>query len=299
MSGNVAYLAQRLPFGESEIEDIYHQKKNSMGASLVQILDNYIALGVDPIGPGTLPVADEQAKNYPWVPAKYMSPTFRLTSNRQQAIELINILADYYEKPAYLTYDVRYNLASPTLDIETGNKNEKWSSIARNVPVSSSTGQRSSQGFVNSSVDAMDLLELRNHTFQTAGATYKKGGLYRSAAAVFSERGRELNRDIQRARSTQAAHYVDERSTPDQIDLHGVTVQDGVSIALDRVWRWWDSLGEERTRKAKEGFTIVTGVGKHSAGGVSRLRVNVFKALVADGWKITVLTGQYLVTGRK
>ncbi|KAK6063159.1 smr domain-containing protein [Seiridium cupressi] len=298
--GNISYLAERLPVGESEIEEIYVQKRKSMGAAVVQILDNYIAAGIDPLGSERCPAADEQVKKYPWVPATYMAPIFGLTSSRQQAMDLIQILAAYYEKPVYLRYDVSYNISAPRLDIDTigSNPSKPWSVVAGKAPAAPRRNAPSSSA-TPTTLRSGDLAELRNHSFQAAGAAYKKGGLYRSAAAVLSERGRDLSRDLHQARSSEAAQYVNQRSKPDEIDLHGVTVQDGVGIALDRVWSWWESLGEEKARKARDGFTIVTGLGRHSAGGISPLRINVFKALVADGWKVTVLTGQYLVTGRK
>ncbi|KAG4218660.1 hypothetical protein PC116_g32860 [Phytophthora cactorum] len=102
------------------------------------------------------------------------------------------------------------------------------------------------------------------------------------------------------ANSVEANYLVDQQSTEDTIDLHGVTVQDGVEIALDRVSKWWRGLGEERVRKAKtHGLTVVTGIGRHSSDGRSPLRINVIKALVADGWKVQIQTGSCLITGRQ
>ena len=98
-----------------------------------------------------------------------------------------------------------------------------------------------------------------------------------------------------------AETLVNQQSTATTIDLHGVTVLDGVRIAKHRVWQWWDNLGEGgRVKMAKhdEGFTVVTGVGNHSVGGVSRLRQAVGAALKNDGWKVDVLTGKFRVTGR-
>lgn len=300
-AGNIEYLAERLSFGESEVQEIYYQKRKSMGASLVQIIDNYLDIDVDIPSAEGWPVVKEQTKRYPWVPPKYMAPAFILSSSEQYAIDLIQILAEYYEKPAYLKYDISYNISGPRLDIDTINKDssKSFSAIARSKAPASPSWNQPSSPVASTLLRSSDLAELRIHSFQASGAAYKKGGLYRSAAAVYSERGRDLTSHLHQARSSEAAHYVDQRSRPDSIDLHGVTVKDGVSIALDRVWAWWQSLGEERIKKARDGFTIVTGLGRHSAGGVSQLRVNVFKALVADGWKVQVLTGQYLVIGRK
>jgi hypothetical protein len=74
---------------------------------------------------------------------------------------------------------------------------------------------------------------------------------------------------------------------------------DGVRIAKQKVWNWWNNLGEDRKTLAKRnGFTVVTGVGKHSVGGVSRLRQAVGAYLKNDGWKMETLTGSFYVTGR-
>ncbi|KAH6647633.1 hypothetical protein BKA67DRAFT_539484 [Truncatella angustata] len=298
---NVTYLAERLPFGEAEIEEIYNQKGKSMGASLVQILDNYIAFDVEPAEAARIPVADEQAKKFPWVPATYMVPAFALSHTQQYALDLVQILAEYYEKPAYLRYDISYNLSAPRLDIDSigNNPNKAWAAVANSkTPVSPNWSQPNSP-MTPTTLRSSDYAEMRNHSFQAAGAAFKKGGLYRSAAAVHSERGRAFTQGLHQARSSEADYYVDQHSTADKIDLHGVTVEDGCRIALGRAWGWWESLGEDKARKAKDGFLVVTGQGRHNAGGVSPLRTNVFKALVADGWKVTVLTGQVLITGRR
>ncbi|KAI4598204.1 hypothetical protein KJ359_003088 [Pestalotiopsis sp. 9143b] len=294
---NIAYLADRLPFSESEVQYIYCEKRQSMGAALVQILDNYIEIDGDSLVTARNSASDDQAKKYPWVPAMYLTPAFCLATSRQNAVDLIGILAEYYEKPAYLRYNISYNIAGPRPEQETVN-DKTWASVGRKAPAAP-VSQQSGPSTLVSGMSSLALQEKRNHSFQAAGAAYRKGGLMRSAAAVYADRGRDQTQSMHSARSSEAALFVDQHSRPDHIDLHGVRVHDGVNIALDRVRQWWDSLGEERARKAKSGFTVVTGLGRHSAGGVSQLRVHVFKALVSDGWKVQVLTGEMLITGRK
>ncbi|KAK1771865.1 hypothetical protein QBC33DRAFT_525047 [Phialemonium atrogriseum] len=138
---------------------------------------------------------------------------------------------------------------------------------------------------------------------QTAATLRRKGAsnpLYRQAAGVYAERIREDRRAAQEAASVSYNQLVDSQSTPLKIDLHGVPVIDGVRIAKNRVRRWWEALNEEdRERKATAyGFTVVTGVGHHCSGGVSRLRQAVGTALKNDGWKMQVFTGEFFVTGR-
>jgi hypothetical protein len=66
------------------------------------------------------------------------------------------------------------------------------------------------------------------------------------------------------------------------------------------VQAWWNGLGEFRTDKARQQpFTVITGLGRHSAGGVSHLRQAVAAALLQDGWKMQVETGRFVVTGRR
>lgn len=138
---------------------------------------------------------------------------------------------------------------------------------------------------------------------QTAAALYRKGAsnpLYRQAVSVYSERAREDLRAAQEAASESYERLVDSQSTAFKIDLHGVPVIEGVRIAKNRVWQWWEGLElEDRRRKAQiQGFTVVTGLGNHSTGGVSRLQQAVRLALKNDGWKVEEFSGQFFIKGR-
>lgn len=135
----------------------------------------------------------------------------------------------------------------------------------------------------------------------SATALARQGPLARQGLVVYTERLREEHQATAARSFHQAQQLVEEQSrhTPLQIDLHGVTVLDGVRIAKHRVQLWWDSLeGNRELRAKKEGFTVVTGVGRHSANGISRLRQAVGAALRNDGWKYETLTGSFRVIGR-
>lgn len=124
--------------------------------------------------------------------------------------------------------------------------------------------------------------------------------LYRQAAGYYADRAREQGRFASQATSTAADLLVEQHSTASSIDLHGVYVQDGVRIARQRVQAWWSGLGEFRTQKARHHtFTVITGLGRHSAGGVSQLRQAVAAALLQDGWRMQVETGRFVITGRR
>ncbi|KAK3291381.1 uncharacterized protein B0H64DRAFT_427345 [Chaetomium fimeti] len=134
---------------------------------------------------------------------------------------------------------------------------------------------------------------------RAAAALRRMGPLGRQGAVVYTDRAREGRAAFTAHASREAEAHVAQQSTTTMIDLHGVFVMDGVRIAKQRVWNWWNNLGEDRKALAKRnGFTVVTGVGKHSVGGVSRLRQAVGAYLKNDGWKMETLTGSFYVTGR-
>ncbi|KAI0887960.1 uncharacterized protein GGS22DRAFT_154663 [Annulohypoxylon maeteangense] len=311
---HITLISDRLHLAPSEVTSIYHHHGASPGATVVEILNNYIALGLPHLNSHLISDTREVMKDFHWVPQEYVKATLEICSTRDDAIDIVRILADHFEKPAYLKYDVSYSLVASDLGEIVGEPQvinmsaqlpksptspKGMRATAVNLPLRSSNQPTTLEAAAAAS---KSLAESRNHSFTSAAAAFRKGKsnpLFRQAGAYYADRAREQATTFRQAINVEANYLVDSKSTEDMIDLHGVTVQDGVEIALDRVQKWWQSLGEERTRKAKRGFTVVTGLGRHSSDGRSRLRINVFKALVADGWKAEVLTGSYLITGRR
>lgn len=150
--------------------------------------------------------------------------------------------------------------------------------------------------------DAAAARESTAQSFAAANQAYRRGksdALFRPVAGVLSERAREQLERSRAAQSESYEAYVHEQSSSAHVDLHGVPVADGVRIALERTQAWWAGLGEDRARRAKaEGFIVVTGLGNHSAGGVSRMRQDVGAALKRAGWRTRTETGQFVVTGK-
>ena len=296
-----------------DVTEIYYRHNASVGATIVAIVSNYIDLGLESSDVEQFEDAKEQADKHSWVPQKYVFGVFDLCQTRQDALDIVALLGNHFKKPAYLKYDVSYSsIASKPKPATSSNKSTTTSDPQ--LAPKFMTPQRATGGAVRTdvatrpaffyethSMTSAELAATRNQSFTSAAAAFRKGRsnpLFRQVGAYYAEQTRELASRRRQAISEEAERLVDRGSTGSMIDLHGVTVADGVEIAKDRVWRWWDSLGEDRTRKARDGFTVVTGLGRHSLDGRSRLRNSVFKALVADGWKIEVLTGAYCVKGR-
>lgn len=277
------------------------RNRSSLGTAIIAILDNYIALGLQSRGsPNQLQHMEEQEKRIPWIPHDYFSPIFDTTTTLQAAIDIIDALANHFKKPAYLKHNVPYSVVASDLELDS----EMTLSSAK-----LQTGQRVRplpNTLQEASTTKATLAASTKHSFASASSAFRKGRtdpLMRQAATFFADRARSEAASHREAISMEAEFLVDQQSTEGAIDLHGVSVSDGVKIAIDRAWRWWDALGQtEKTHRAgkaaHDGLKVVTGIGRHSVNGMSRLRINVFKALVEDGWKIEVLTGAFLVTGR-
>lgn len=155
--------------------------------------------------------------------------------------------------------------------------------------------------------DTASLAHARGEAFQQAATAYRRGKstpLMRQVAAYYAQEGRDLNANLKAMSQVEADAFVANQSGPNYLDLHGVTVSDATRISKQRTKAWWDGLGEQRIREwgnarggVGEGYRIVTGLGRHSEGGRGKIGPAVLKALMNEGWKVEVGTGELLVTG--
>ncbi|KAI0450929.1 hypothetical protein F5B21DRAFT_507698 [Xylaria acuta] len=311
---NIGFISDRFALPISEATAIYQRNKFSLGAAILAILDNYISLGLESEGSyNQQRQMEEQKKRVPWIPNDYFGSIFSTTTTTQAAIDVINVLATYFEKPAYLKHDVSYSVIASDVELisdvpGSSSPESSWTHISSSTAAAESrTVQRlrtAPTTLQEASAAKATIAASAKHSYASASSAFKKGGsdpLMRQAGAFYAERARSEAASRREAVSAEAEFLVDRQSTRDTVDLHGVPVHDGVAIALDRVWRWWHALPEEdrgALRHRGGGLKVVTGLGRHNPDGRSRLRINVCKALVADGWRVEVLTGAYLVIGR-
>lgn len=130
----------------------------------------------------------------------------------------------------------------------------------------------------------------------------KSNPLMGGAASHYNSVARELSVSLEMHNAAAAEVLVIKQSRAGEVDLHGVCVKDAVRIARERVEGWWGSerVGEwARSGKAMgPGLQFVTGVGKHSEGGKSRLGPAVGSMLIREGWKVEIGNGVVTVVGR-
>ncbi|KAI1337018.1 hypothetical protein F5Y15DRAFT_167034 [Xylariaceae sp. FL0016] len=309
---NVAFLTDKFSLPESDASCMYQSKGYCLGAAIVAYLDNYLALDIPTLS-ASEHMLDAQAKRIPWIPEIYFGPIFETTSSHQAAVEVVDVLAQHFEKPAYLKYDISYSLAATGSDSVIADPNPALTrppskSSTSTTPITRSPLPLPATAYKQPPLSLDTRAASLDHLTSSVAGANRKGRSdphFRHVAAFYAERRRDEVAGLVQARSAEAYQRVDATSTFDSVDLHGATVQVGVDIALDRVRAWWDGLllgstSEERKRRAREnGFTVITGIGRHSADGRSPLRSSVGKALTAHGWKAEVLTGKFLVVGRR
>ncbi|KAL3437358.1 hypothetical protein BDV09DRAFT_162787 [Aspergillus tetrazonus] len=139
-----------------------------------------------------------------------------------------------------------------------------------------------------------------------ASAAYRRGKsdrLMGGAAAYYSAVGRDHLERAKREAAASADALVSQQSSWNELDLHGVSVQDAVRIANERVGIWWESLGDSKYMRgsdgdvARGGYRIITGMGRHSHDGTSRIGPAVAKSLAREGWRVEVDQGFLRVVG--
>lgn len=210
---------------------------------------------------------------------------------------------DAKNRKGKLKLGLSYNVVSPTL-VDEELEGAPGSPLPRQTPrspaaASAVTPTRQRYSAAASLGHAMPDMEASQASRRSAAELARLGRFGRLGAVYYTERARvQADQSIAQA-SSKAEALVAGKSTFNKIDLHGVTVMDGVRIAKRRVGLWWNELGEGRQRIARvEGFTVITGVGNHSPNGVSRLKQAVGAALRNDGWKVQDQGGQFYITGQ-
>ncbi|KAG5920491.1 hypothetical protein E4U53_003915 [Claviceps sorghi] len=303
----VQYIAERFGIRSDQVAPIYHECQGSQGAAVVQLLKQYISHGIQTQEKSGQETAQALVNKYRHVPPEFMPTIVHVSGSIPQfAEDIAALLNKHFSKPTKAKkIDLAYRLTPlPQADIEGA----ELLSSATTKSSRSGPASKPAPLDVRSVAEAMGRADTFRAASRDATASaaqlHRRGAsssLYRQAAGYYAERAREQARHAQGASSTAADLLVDQQSTRDSIDLHGVLVRDGVRIARQRAQEWWQGLGEMRASKARErgGFTVITGLGRHSAGGVSQLRQAVAAALLQDGWKLSIETGKFIITGRR
>ncbi|KAI9007915.1 hypothetical protein CLU79DRAFT_777500 [Phycomyces nitens] len=154
--------------------------------------------------------------------------------------------------------------------------------------------------------EAMDLILKRNELFRKAGAAYQQaknkntgeGGIafyYSDEARQLDSRAKKLN---MRAARSLVRHQRLVHEDDHLLDLHGLTVAEAQVLIKEGVTQWWSRSNMQSGRRQIKPLKIITGVGKHSLDGQSKLLPTALKWLKREGWQVVLSSpGCILVKG--
>lgn len=318
---DIDFLAERIGVPYDQVSTIYYNKKCSSGAAAVAILDQFIKSGISAQDDDGKQRAKELESKYRNIPEDYLLTLVQVTVLDEFADDVAGLLSKHFEKnPWTQRLDLTHRITAlpdeeleggmASLAVTGGNKLSQISGTKSPRPVAGTTspwGNAARGAAPKDLSQAMQRLQdtnqMRRAAESQASQLYRRGAsnsLYKQAAHVYRERAHEHNAQEHQLTSAAADFHVAQQSTRTSVDLHGVFVHDGVRIAKDKAWAWWQGLGEFPARTAREQpLTVITGLGRHSASGVSRLRQGVAAALVQGGWLFKVETGRFVVYGRR
>jgi hypothetical protein len=162
--------------------------------------------------------------------------------------------------------------------------------------------------------------ERRESSVRLAGKHFKLSGSKAtngSVAGTYAIRARE-SADAARVWELRAAEMVVMtrlEQTGHTIDLHNLTIMEAKEVVLQAAERWWEkekakakfsgfpegASSRQRTFVPGRGLTVITGVGRHSAGKMGVLGPAVANTLEANGWRVERgerSRGYLMVTGK-
>ena len=148
--------------------------------------------------------------------------------------------------------------------------------------------------------------EKRSDAVRAAGRSFRSGvsggkAVSGSIAGHYALQAREAAGDARQWEMKAARLVVQSQldRTGHTIDLHHLTIQEASSLSIEATNRWWEKLksAQDHGRVATsvqrplgfvpgQNLTIVTGVGRHSAGRRGVLGPAVANVLEADGWRV-------------
>ncbi len=297
MADDVEFICARTVFNAQSVRSMYNAQNKLLGATIgsmaseegvklksIQALDSLNQIHLAELRRDFPTVPDSQLYGLLVISGNMVSTaqelaTVMLASPTQTSAGKIEIIRRY--APIDLSSDV----------------------VSRNSRASSSWNQDSHSGAKNL---AMAKATAGSTAFSQASHAYKRGKsdhLMGGAAAYYAAIGNENVRAAKELSAQAAESHVMSQSTSNMLDLHGVSVADAVRIAREEVASWWHSLGDTKYANgggglAREGYRVVTGMGRHSRDGAPKIGPAVSRMLVREGWKVTVGQGEILITGK-
>lgn len=286
ISSEVDWLTRVLSIPRSTVQSTYHTHHSSLPASLNALLES-----TKWEDSSTSPDHDDNytrlIKSFPGLGSNRINDILSATKEQLPlATEVANVLSAWRPTIGSITSDLaKTSIAAPSATSEAP--------VVYDDKFTAAEGRNLAAEYAGK----------RNTAFRQAAAAYqrsKSDGLMGGTAMYYSQLGRDFDRQM-RAYNMRAAQLssTQKSGSSDDLDLHGLSVHEGLVVVAEGVTRWYASTRMLETGQLVRPLRIVTGVGRHSPGGEARLLPAVQKYLDREGWQnqTTGGGGMILVTG--
>jgi hypothetical protein len=291
-SGDVEYICSRTYLPSQVVSSVYHKFSANLPATIRDLAEKEKAKlpPFDKADPIVQMQVEELRENFPDVAPSRIQALLSLARNIPSATyELIEVMLEQPQEQQLgdIQNMVRY------APINLKDEDDQPGTI----------GKRASTSHMAYGADHSISASLAFGQASAAARRAKSDRLMGGAAAYYASVGHDHLRIAKAESAAMADALVSQQSTRTMIDLHGVSVADGVRIAQAKTQAWYDGLGDAKYVSGgggpvRAGFQIVTGVGTHSKNNAPRLGPAVAKALVRAGWRVEVGHGEMYVTGK-
>jgi len=290
-TADVDFLTERTYIPAKSLTSTYHKHNASLPATILALCSSEIQNPyLEPDDPILESHAIDLAHAFPTLPPKHLRPIVRLTHpSTASAHDLASVLAANLSASLPLPSLIpQYSRPDPSISSPTTASHS--TTITTSLPPHPPSF---------SSPHAPPHSHLASHYFSRAAAHHASRS---PAATYYASLARTHLSTAQAQTSAAASALAAKQSTRTSVDLHGVSVKDGVRIARERVEGWWQDGAAEWAREGKvQGsgrYRIIVGLGRHSEGGKGRLGPAVGGMLVREGWRVEVGQGELIVRGK-
>ncbi|KAL2835218.1 hypothetical protein BDW59DRAFT_137340 [Aspergillus cavernicola] len=289
--------ARTFPILKKEtVTSTYHANGASFSATIRSLAGSHAQKDENAINENPVMATQvaELMQEFPTITPELLAGLLTITRNSISAAHELATALMTTPAPSLAADLVKFTTSPPPLDIE------------QEVPKRRVAESGSSREYEQVTVSAGYHYTAGAEALTKASAAFKRGKsdrLMGGAAAYYSSVGRDHLERAKRDAAAAAEALVQSQSTWNTLDLHGVSVQDAVRITSSRVSQWWESLGDSKFMRgndggaARDGYRIITGLGRHSHDGTSRIGPAVAKMLAREGWRVEVGEGVLTVVG--
>lgn len=296
---DIEFISAQSKYPKQQITSLYHKNGASTVNTIQAILNSLSSIQLEYDDPNVDIFVAELGLEFPTIPRDQSKALAELTyPDTAAAHSLARVLSQGLEADQK-SGRVKIEWRLPPSNLDSLPKSSSQPTPNSLYPENYNYAQFSNAGnaHLRSSGTSEEARALRDKYFTQATSASRKGNASNhqgAVAAYYASVGRDYDGLLRAKMSAEADQLVASQSTRNTLDLHGVSVKDALRISREKVNVWW--LGRSGGGGVREGYRIITGLGRHSVG-LAKLGPAVGRMLIREGWKVEAGAGNLLVTG--